>query len=454
MSNQEKPLLQPIKIGSHTIKNRVVMAPMNMNYTAPMHFPSKQQKAYYAARAMGGTGMIIVEAMRGTDHETADTYRKYNNLAIYDETFVPKMADFVEHVKSFGAKIIAQVSIGPGAQGTSDLGATQPVAASPIGYHVRHDKLITGLGSPTNMKPTLSLARTLGYHEKISTNPIKAFEQISNVPGMHIIGEIPREITKEEISKLIADYGYAAKCIKLAGFDGIEIHAPHGYLLHSFISPRLNQRTDQYGGSLDNKLRIIKESIDSMRKYVGPDFVIGIRISASVEIEGDITPEYANEVAKKLESYGANFIHLSDGSYECMSDFIPKKEGQVLPKAKIVKQGLTIPLICPSVHDPELADEAVRNGDVDMISQGRQQIADPEWVNKYAEGKTENIVRCTRCNEGCIKRFLVGLPVRCTMNPMVGHEEDFDKYAKRSLESLQNRHWETIGEIGKEPYSF
>lgn len=451
MNNQEKPLLQPIKIGNLTIKNRVAMAPMNMNYTDPGNFVSKQQCAYYAARAMGGTGMIIVEAMKGTGHEISNNYKKYNNLAIYNETYVPKLASFVEHVKSYGAKIIAQVSIGPGAQGTQDVDAVQPVAASPIRYRIVPSKLITGMGSPTNIKPTLALARTLGYQEKISTDPTKAFEQIVNVSGMHMVGEMPREITKEEIKELVNDYGYAAKCTKLAGFDGLEIHAPHGYLLHSFISPRLNQRTDEYGGSLDNRLRIIKESIDSMRKYVGPDFVIGVRMSASVEISGDITPEHTNEAAKKLASYGADFIHLSDGSYECMSDFLPNKDGQVISKAKIIKQGLTIPLICPSVHDPKLADEAVRNGDVDMISQGRQQIADPEWVNKYAEDRTEDIIRCTRCNEGCIKRFMVALPARCTVNPVVGHEEDIDIYAKRSLESLKSRQWQTIAQIGKEP---
>lgn len=445
----KKILLEPIKLGKMEVKNRVVMAPMNMNYTAPNHFPSIQQRAYYAARAIGGTGLIVVEAMCGTMHETANTYKKYNNLFLANELYVPQMATFVEHVKSFGAKIIAQLSIGPGAQGTSELGAVQPVAASAIPYEVLPTKLINGMGSATNLKPMIAMYKALGYQEKISEDPIKAFEQVKNTPGMHIIGDIPREIRKEEIKALVNDYAYSAKCTKLAGFDGIEIHAPHGYLLHSFISPRLNKRQDEYGGSIDNNLRIIKESIEAMRNKVGNDYTIGIRISASEDIEEGMTPQYVNEVAKTLEDYGVDFIHLSDGTYEFMSDFIPNTEGQVVKKAAIIKKGLGIPLICPSVHDPELAEEVISQGYADMISQGRQQIADPNWVNKYKEDRIDDIVRCSRCNEGCIKRFMLGLPVRCTKNPIVGHEEDIEKYAKRSIKSLKDRHWQLIPEIGK-----
>ncbi|RPJ63298.1 MAG: hypothetical protein EHM12_02625, partial [Dehalococcoidia bacterium] len=179
--SSEKPLLKPIKIGDLEVKNRVVMAPMNMNFTGPNHYPGKQQAAYYAARAAGGTGLIVVEAMGGTWHPTADTYRKYNNLSVADERYVPYLANFVEHIKSFGAKVFAQVSIGPGRQGTTDLGAVQPVSASPIPFQVHPDKIINGLGSAVNMKPLHALTRVMGYYGKISKNSWKAFEQIKNV---------------------------------------------------------------------------------------------------------------------------------------------------------------------------------------------------------------------------------------------------------------------------------
>lgn len=279
-----------------------------------------------------------------------------------------------------------------------------------------------------------------------------AFKEIKEVPGTHLVSVIPREITKEEIQELVNDFGYSIKCAKLAGFNGVEIHAPHGYLLHSFLSPHTNKRSDEYGGSLENRLRIIKQCIDAARNYVGPDYIIGIRVSASEEVEGGMTPEYVNKAVVRLQEYGVNYIHLSDGSYECMSDFLPNHDGQVVKKAEVINKGLNIPLICPSVHDPALAEQAVRDGWADMISQGRQQIADPEWFNKYSNDRWDEIVRCTRCNEGCIKRFMLGLPVRCMVNPLVGYEDHIEKYSQRSVDSvLRSRYWQTIAEIGKEP---
>ncbi|WP_291581132.1 NADH:flavin oxidoreductase [Clostridium sp. UBA6640] len=451
----EKVLLKPIKIGDVKINNRVAMAPMNMNFTGPNHYPSKQQEAYYVARSIGGTGLIIIEAMLASEHPTANTYRKYNNLSITDERYVPQLANMVERIKVDGAVVFAQLSIGPGRQGTSDLGATTPVSASPIPFEVRPDKLINGLGSPENIKPLKAFVRTLGYQGELSDDIEVTIEQAKKIPGSHLISETPRELTKKEIKKLVEDYGYSAKCTKLAGFDGIEIHAPHGYLLHSFISPHTNKRNDEYGGSLENRLRIIKESIDSMRKYVGPDYPIGVRISASEEVEDGMTPEYVNKVAKKLEEYGADFIHLSDGSYECMSDFLPNNDGQVVEKARIINKDLNIPLICPSVHDPKLAEKVIRENIADMISQGRQQIADPDWVNKYKEDRMDEIIKCTRCNEGCIKRFMMGLPARCIVNPITGYEEHIERYSKRSIDSINNnRQWKVLNEIGKEPSSY
>lgn len=162
----EKILSDPIKIGNIEIKNRIVMAPMNMNFTDPNHYPSKLQSAYYAARVAGGTGLIIVEAMIGTHHPTGDTYRKYNNLSVADERYVPHLSVLIEHVKSYGAKIFAQVSIGPGRQGTSDLGAVHPVAASPIPFEILPHKMINGLGGIGNIKPVLSIARSLAIMGK------------------------------------------------------------------------------------------------------------------------------------------------------------------------------------------------------------------------------------------------------------------------------------------------
>lgn len=422
------------------------MAPMNMNYTDPNHYVSDQQMAYYAARAKGGTGLIIMEAVGGSSHPTADTYRKYNNAALCNELYLARMAELVEHVHAFGARFFCQISPGPGRQGTSEAGAVQPAAASPIPYRTYPENMINGLDF-------FALLRSCGYQGEIpeftDIDDLIAFG--NKVPGTHMSGETPREMTVDEIHELVHDLGVSAKLAKRAGFDGVEIHAPHGYLLHTFISPGTNRRTDQYGGTFENRMRFVVEIIAAMRKNVGPDYIVGVRISASDNVVGGFDAHYAKRVAKRCEEAGADFIHLSDGSYEKMNDFLPNTEGQVIPKSAIIKEGLNIPLICPSVHDPDNVVDVLTNKKADMVSQGRQQICDPEWVNKVKEGRIKDIVRCTRCNIGCIGRFIIGLSARCIKNPTVGYERFMDEFMKRPILPVKDRQWQTLKEIGKEP---
>ncbi len=441
-------IFEPIKIGQVEIKNRIAMAPMNMNYTGPNHYVSNQQMAYYAARAKGGTGLIITEALGATGHPTADTYRKYNNARLDNELFVPMMSELVEHVHAFGAKIFAQLAVGPGRQGTREAGAVQPVSASPIPYKTYPENMINGLDP-------MAILRTLGYQGKIiETHDMEELINFANkVPGTHMNGETPREITVEEIHELVHDIGVSAKLAKRCGFDGIEIHAPHGYLIHSFFAVRSNKRTDQYGGTFENRIRFLLECIHSCKKYVGPDYNVGVRISASDNLPEGLTPEEVRRIAIRCEKEGADFIHLSDGSYEKMNDFIPNTEGQVIPKAAIIKEGLTIPLICPSVHNVENVVDTITTGKADMVSQGRQQIADPDWVNKVQEGRFDDIIKCIRCNVGCIGRFIMALPCRCIKNPTVGYEQFMDEYMKRPILPIKKRVWQTLPEIGKDPSS-
>lgn len=180
---------------------------------------------------------------------------------------------------------------------------------------------------------------------------------------------------------------------------------------------------------------------------------MGVRISASENLPEGFDPHYARRIAKRCEEEGADYIHLSDGSYEKMNDFLPNEEGQVIPKAAIINEGLNIPLICPSVHDPDNVLDVIISGKADMVSQGRQQICDPEWVNEVKEGRIEDIIRCSRCNIGCITRFVLSLPVRCIKNPTVGYEQFMDEYTKRPILPIKERVWQTLKEIGKEPSS-
>ncbi|MGD0274762.1 MAG: NADH:flavin oxidoreductase [Syntrophales bacterium] len=440
------PIFEPIKIGNVKIKNRIAMAPMNMNYTGPQHYVSDQQLAHFAARAKGGTGLIITDAVFGVWHPTADTYRKYNNMRLDNELFLSGMSELAEHVHAFGAKIFVQMAVGPGRQGTSEMGAVQPVSASPIPYKTYPENLINGI-------EPFSMLRALGYQGELPvTDDIDELLSFANkVPGTHMNGETPREITVVEIQELVKEIGVGAKLAKRAGFDGVELHACHGYLIHSFFSHRSNRRTDQYGGSFENRIRFLLECVRSMRKYVGPDYAIGVRISASDNLPEGFDEHFTKRVAKRCEEEGVNYVHLSDGSYEKMNNFLPNEEAISIDKAAVINQGLNIPLICPSVHNPDNVVDALTKGKADMISIGRGLIADPDWVSKVKEGRIKDIIKCTRCNKGCISRFALGLPCRCILNPIVGQERFIDEYMRRPILSIKQRVWQTLAEIGKEP---
>jgi 2,4-dienoyl-CoA reductase-like NADH-dependent reductase (Old Yellow Enzyme family) len=442
-------IFEPITIGKVEIKNRIALAPMSMCYEAPNHYVSHQQMAYYAARVKGGTGLIITEAIQVSDRPFADVFRKFNVPYLTSEPYVTGWAELVEHVHAFGGKIFAQIAINAGRQGSSDAGGSQPVGPSPIPWKAHPEYMIDNFDA-------VAMIRACGYQRKIpEIEDLNDFmEFFRKIPGTFGGGgEVPREITIEEIQMHVQDHGNGAKLAKRAGFDGVEIHAPHGYLLHSFISPRSNKRTDEYGGTFENRIRFLLECLHSCRKAVGPDYPVGVRISASEDLPEGFDPHYTRQVAKRCEEEGADYIHLSDGSFEKMDDFLPNEEGQVIPKAAIIKEGLNIPLICPSVHNPDNVVDVLTSGKADMVSMGRQLIADPDWVNKVKMGKFKNIIKCTRCNIGCTTRFVLSLPVRCILNPTVGQEQFMDEYMKRPILPIKKRVWQTLAEVGEEPSS-
>ncbi len=446
------PIFEPITINGCAIKNRIVMAPMNCNYTAPDHYISKQQMAYYAARAKGGTGLIITEAQAVSTLPCADTYRKYNNPYLTDYRYVPLQSEFVEHVHSFGVKIFAQLFTGPGRQGTSDIGAAEPVSASPIPWHWQLHKSINGSMDMKVLKGGIRYSGYYGAIPDIEKDPEAFLALVDKIPMMHMMGQPPREITREEIKQLAIDEGMGARLAKLAGYDGVEIHACHGYLVHSFLVERSNFRKDEYGGSFENRIRFLLELIRSVRRCVGPDYPVGVRFSASDDLPGGYDPHVAAMIAKRVEEEGADFIDLSDGSYEAMSDFLPNTEGQVMDKSAVIQAAVKIPVMCPSVHNPDNVVDVLQKGKAQMVLQGRQQIADPDWVNKVREGREKEIIKCTRCNLGCIIRFIAMLPVRCIKNPRTGLEEHIEEYAKRPILPLKDRVWKTAADWGrKEP---
>ena len=390
-----KKLFEPIKIGPIDIRNRVAMAPMVTAYADRGHV-SEQQMAYYAARARGGVGLIITEHVLAS--RWAEDTCSINVMGLYAPSHMPGLCELVETIHAFGAKTFIQMNPGLGVQGSSFLRGVQPAGPSTVGYRTRAE----------------TVADNVDF-------------------GQYMTGEIPRAMSVAEIEREQDNFAKAAMMARVVGFDGIEIHAAHGFLLHGFISPKFNHRTDRYGGSLENRMRFLVELVRKTRAAAGDNMAIGVRLSAH-EPEGMAYHE-TNRIIHFLAKERVDYIHIGDGSFEALNWLLPDRDGTMLEmeKASGFRKGLGVPVMTPSIHDPGAAEEAVRDGLTDMVSLGRALIADPEWVNKVQDGRLSEIRKCTRCNIGCFARLFQGLRVRCVLNPESGLEKYNPDYTRRAL---------------------
>ena len=409
-AKKHEALSKPIKINKVEIKNRIAMAPMCTLYNTHDGYVIDQMVAYFAARARGGTGLLVTSPLQVSQLNVRSS--GFHNLVLLDNSHKPGLAKLVETAHYFGAKIFGQISsLGVGRQGKM-AGARDPSQRIPAPsetepYHIAEDMV------PEKQKEH---ARRRGW----SIWPVPGFEN----------GDRPRALTVEEIVTMEDEMAKGARLAKMCRFDGVEMHFPHGYCGYQFLSPRTNFRNDLYGGSFENRTRVLRNCLTKVRQAVGPDFAVGYRISAAEHMPGGLEVEDTVEICKASENWGADFIHLSDGCYEAWKYFFPDEDGTILGEAQIIKSALKIPVITPSVHNPDMAEEAIKGGKTDMISLGRQLIADPEWANKVARG--EKFTKCIRCNIGCIRRLLVQMPARCEINPTAGYEELFPEYRMSS----------------------
>jgi 2,4-dienoyl-CoA reductase-like NADH-dependent reductase (Old Yellow Enzyme family) len=387
-------LFEPIRIGKAAIRNRIAMAPMVTQY-ADRGYVSEQQLAYYAARARGGVGLIIIE------HVLASKWAEDNCplpvLRLYDPSHMPGFADLVDTLHAFGAKVFVQMNVGVGIQGSSAGTGVQPVGPSAVRYR-----------TPPEMVP----------------------RNCRQVLGPYMLGETAREMSIEEIEREQENFVKAAMMACAVGFDGLEIHAAHGFLLDEFLSPRYNRRTDRYGGTLENRMRFLLELVRKTKAAVGNDMAVGVRASADEHIPGGSTHEDMKLVVKRLAREGIDYFHLGDGCFESLKYIIPDEANTMLEEAAGFKKLVTLPIVTPTVHDPQLADKAVSEGMADMISLGRQLIADPEWANKVKRGRLATITKCTRCNKGCYARIFQGLRIKCVRNPESGLERYNPQYTQ------------------------
>ncbi|MGE5627217.1 MAG: NADH:flavin oxidoreductase [Solirubrobacterales bacterium] len=242
---------------------------------------------------------------------------------------------------------------------------------------------------------------------------------------MHTVkGETPRELTIAEIEKM-EDFMVEHVCaVYKLGYDGVELHTPHGYLLHQFLSPRSNHRTDMYGGSTENRARVVTNIIQRIRKKVGPDKALGCRLSGDELVPGGLTHDEVCKIVKLFAEAGVNFVNVSQGSYENPgAGFAPDGEDEFTrwaPGFKEASGGL--PIITPGFVNAETAAEAIRSKKTDIISLGRQSIADPYWPAKVKVGRSGDIVKCIRCQQ-CYMNLFESRWIRCSVNPTAGFEK-------------------------------
>ncbi len=243
-------------------------------------------------------------------------------------------------------------------------------------------------------------------------------------------GETPKVMEREDIDEVVSWWGRCAELTRDSGFDGTEVHIAHSYLLHQFLSPIYNKRDDEYGGTLENRLRFTREVIAEVRRRVGDDWVVGIRLSLTDFIPGALDEDDGVEVARLLEADGKiDFVNVSAAGYHNIHRAIEPSDhpdGYLVELTAKVKNAVSLPVFTVGgIKDPALAEEIVATGKADMVAMTRAQIADPFFARKAMDGRADEIVHCIRGNQGCIGRVFKGLPITCTVNPAAGREGRF-----------------------------
>jgi 2,4-dienoyl-CoA reductase-like NADH-dependent reductase (Old Yellow Enzyme family) len=379
-------LFDPITIGAVTAKNRIAVAATSMGAHAPDGSITDQVLCRYVALAKGGAGWITVE------HSTCTDKYGIGILCFHSDRQLRGLRDLSDVIHAYKAIGIVQLGLGHGRQGNPARLGTGIVAPSPEPYRVKKGTAPRGL---------------------------RWLEQTT--------GAVPRQLSPDEIETLEDLFVDSAARIQTAGFNGIEIHGGHGYLIAQFLSPLSNLRTDAYGGSFEKRLRLPLNLIRKARKRLGNDFVIGYRISGDEHVTGGLTLDDTKRIVPILVSEGLDFVHLSSGRIEALGYLCPEAEGVILPEAESIKSVSKVPVICPNIHTPALAETVIKNGRSDMVSLCRALIADPEWPNKVRDGRQDEITQCIRCNT-CIKSLWQLLGTRCTVNPTVGKERFIPDY--------------------------
>lgn len=422
-------LFEPWNIGTCTIPNRIALPPMLMEVAELDGTAGDRCVAYYAERAKGGTGLIETEVTRISDWTGCTGPRQ---LSVTSDRCIPGLTRLADAVHAEGSKIFVQLHH-PGRQ-TYQLVVTAWKLSDVIGRHWNGWWTIF-----------FGLTKFMDFFDQ------QAFHKIY-FPTVSASGGIPNEglcspvkesqkvraLTKAEIHILEDEFAKGALRCKKAGIDGVQLHCSHGYFLQQFLSPYTNRRTDEYGGSLENRTRIVKEIIEKIHKLCGPDYPISARLTVDeyyrmFGFDQGITLDEGVKIAKLLESYGVQFLDLSCGTYETMNAWCEPTSfplGWRKDNAKAVKDAVSIPVGQTGViRTPEQAEKLLEEGYQDVIGLARPLLADPFWANKAKEGRSKEINRCLSCLY-CLESMMGnalagGKPGQCSVNPRGCNEVDF-----------------------------
>jgi 2,4-dienoyl-CoA reductase-like NADH-dependent reductase (Old Yellow Enzyme family)/thioredoxin reductase len=368
-------LLEPVHLGRLELPNRIVLSPMEVDLGSRDGTVTDRAVAYYAERARGGAGLLVVEA---TCVDAAEGLISPNELRADADAAIPGLRRLARAIQSHGARAALQLQHA-GRKASSLITGRQPVAPSVVETHA---------------------------------------------------GEVPRELSRQEIAALVERYGHAATRVQAAGFDAVEIHAAHGYLLSQFLSPFYNRRQDEYGGSVENRARLLLAVVAAVRQRLGPAFPVLCRLSAAeLEVAGGIRPlagggtlEETLEVARLLEAAGVTALDIS-ATVVGLPRMHPMAwpEGFLVPSAEAVRRAVSIPVSVTSRVTPELAEQAIAEGRLDLVRLGRALIADPWLPRKLAEGRREDATPCIFCSV-CLDPRLRQPEAVCAVNPLLGRE--------------------------------
>lgn len=377
-------LLEPGRIGKLEIKNRIIMAPMGIRGQCDMgseEYWGERVRAFYGARAAGGTGMITTEMVfvsKALEPCAQDLLSMENDS---HQAAVQKLAAVLHE---YGCKLCIQLTAGFG-------------------------RVVPPYIVPDDVQPVSTSENTNFY-----------------VPDYADLN--CRAMTTEEAEALAKSFGFAARRCREAGADCVELHGHEGYLMDQFMTGLWNRREDKYGGSREKRMTFAREAIESIKAEAGADFPVIYRFGLEHHLEGGREQEEGLWIAGQLEKMGVDALHVDAGCYETgwwphPPQFQPP--GCMVDLAQKVKQVVSIPVITVGrLQYPEVAEKVIEQGRADFVAIGRGLLADAQWVNKVQNRKTDEIIPCIGCHEGCLWQMIPGEPTSCALNPVTGHETD------------------------------